>query len=182
LPSTAGVLLARFLAPPRGIEGRHGHVAGDVAMHLGQLDAVGEGLEHGEDLRSADHGSRARPGQREGAVHVVRHLRAFRPPVAAARQHDVAASGEQAGQALEGLAAHDHRRAERQRLEALQVLGEVPGQRAVAPDHAIAGARDDQDDSLLGQFCSVRAELVEALPLVANQREGQPFDKLRASG
>ena len=68
------------------------------------------------------------------------------PPGGSARQHDVAPPGQRRGEALERLAAHHHRPAERQRLEPAEVGGQVPGQPAVAPDHAIGGARQHERD------------------------------------
>src|SRR3546814_5037548 len=51
--------------------------------------------------------------------------------------YDVTAAGEKAGQAVERLAAHDHRRAAGDALEMPKVGGEVPGELAVLADHAI---------------------------------------------
>src|SRR3546814_5307555 len=64
-------------------------------------------------------------------------LRAFSLPIGSPRQHDVTAAGEKAGQAVERLAAHDHRRAAGDALEMPKVGGEVPGELAVLADHAI---------------------------------------------
>src|SRR3546814_9285777 len=44
------------------------------------------------------------------------------------------------------LAAHDHRRAHGQRLEAPEIGRKPPRQRAVTPDHAIVGTGEDEDD------------------------------------
>ena len=65
---------------------------------------------------------------------------------AIAGQDDVAPPREQPGQAFEGLAPHDHRAAHGQRLEALEVAGDVPRQLVVAADDAVDGARDDDGD------------------------------------
>ena len=70
----------------------------------------------------------------------------WRGPAAVAGQDDVPAARQQPGQAVEGLAAHHHRAAHGQRLEALEVGGDVPWQAVVLADHAIAGAGDDDDD------------------------------------
>ena len=53
---------------------------------------------------------------------------------------------EQARQALEGLAPHDHRLAHGERLEALEIGGQVPGQLAFMADRTVRGAGVDQDN------------------------------------
>src|SRR3546814_15048133 len=55
-------------------------------------------------------------------------------------------SGQWCWKAVEGLAAHDHRRAHGQRLEPSEIGGQPPRKPALATDHAIVGARDDEDD------------------------------------
>jgi hypothetical protein len=114
-------------------------------MHLGQLDPPGSVEEQREHLRPADH-RRVAAGERQGIVHRMRHLRALCAPGRIAGQHDVAAARQQAGQTLERPPAHDHRAAHGLRLEALEVRRQVPGQRAVPPDHAIVGARQVDRD------------------------------------
>src|SRR3546814_10322413 len=78
------------------------------------------------------------------------HTTLFRSgrPIEIARQDDVAATGERRGEALEGLAAHDHRPPHRQRLEALEIGGKVPRQLPVAADHTVFGAREHQRDHI----------------------------------
>ena len=64
---------------------------------------------------------------------------------------------EEAVQAVEGLAAHHHRLAHGQRLEALEVGGQAPGQIALIADRAIGGAGIDQDDfGVHGSACPTR--------------------------
>ena len=74
------------------------------------------------------------------------NLHSVRVPIRIAGEDDVAPPGEQAGKALEGLAAHDHRRAHGHFLEVPEVGRDVPGKGAVLADHAIVGAGDDEDD------------------------------------
>ena len=50
-------------------------------------------------------------------------------------EDDVTPAGKRSGETLEGLAPHHHRLAHGQRLEALEVGGEVPGKLAVDADH-----------------------------------------------
>src|ERR1700748_777621 len=55
------------------------------------------------------------------------------------RHHDVVASGQWTAQRQEGLAAHHHRLASRERLEALQVGLEPPGNRIFGGAPALFG-------------------------------------------
>ena len=91
--------------------------------------------------------------KRQRFVDGVRDFRARRVPRAIARQHDVPPPGKQARQAVERLAAHDHDAAHGQRLEALEVGRDVPRQRAVAADHAVLRAGDDEGDGGLAIAC-----------------------------
>ena len=69
-----------------------------------------------------------------------------RPPVGIAREDDMPPSRQEPGQAVERLAAHDQHAAHGQRLEPLEIGGDVPRQPAILADHAVAGAGDDQGD------------------------------------
>ncbi len=133
---------------PEAAVARIGHrrVAVDLGQHLGQFDPLGKGQPKPEDFRPADDADVVRRGQRKRLRQRVRDLRAFGPPLAIPRDDDVAALGQQARKAVEGLAAHHHRGAERQPLEALEVLREVPGQGSVASDDPVPRAGDDQLD------------------------------------
>ena len=68
---------------------------------------------------------------------VVPNFRALGPPRGIAGQHDMAAAGEQAGQRFEGLAAHHHRLVHGQRLEPLEVGGQVPGHAPIFANGAV---------------------------------------------
>jgi hypothetical protein len=138
------MFLAERLAP-RGVERRHGGVAGDVGMDLGQLDAARERQEQSVDLGPADHRNLAVTRQRQRLIHRMDGFGPFRLPVRIARQHDMPPARQRARKALEGLAAHDHRLAHGQRLEALEVGRDVPGQPALAPDRAVGGAGVDEE-------------------------------------
>src|SRR3954471_21901257 len=76
----------------------------------------------------------------------MRDLGALRLPPAIARNNDVTTARENPRQTVEGLPAHDHDAAHRQRLEALEVRGDVPRQLAVLADDAVLRTRDDQGD------------------------------------
>lgn len=77
---------------------------------------------------------------------IVNDFRALGPPRAIACEYDMPAPRQQARQALEGLASHDHRCSHGQRLEPLEVGRKVPRQLAVAPNYAISCARYDKRD------------------------------------
>src|SRR3546814_13775350 len=66
--------------------------------------------------------------------------------VGIAGEGDVAAPFEHRGQAVEGLAPHDHRAAHGELLEAAEVGGQVPRHLAAGADHAVGGAGEDQRD------------------------------------
>jgi hypothetical protein len=76
----------------------------------------------------------------------MRDLDALGMPAGIAGQHDMAAARQEPRQALERPAAHDHRRAHGEPLEASEILGNAPGHAAVPADHAILGAGDDEGD------------------------------------
>ena len=68
-----------------------------------------------------------------------------------AGQHQVQTAGQGAQrQAFPGLAPHQARLADGDGLETLQVAAQTPGQIAVAADHAVTPARDDQGNHGLG--------------------------------
>ena len=106
-------------------------------VDFGQLDPFGERHENVEDRSAADDRDVTFSCLRDRFLDRTDDFRAGRIPALLARQHDMAAAGQEAGQALEGLAAHDHRLAHGQRLEALEIGGKVPGQGPVLADRAI---------------------------------------------
>jgi hypothetical protein len=59
---------------------------------------------------------------------------------------DDLASGQEAADRLESLAAHDERLAHRRRLESLEVARKPPEKPVVAADHAVARDSGDQDE------------------------------------
>ena len=131
----------------RGVPGiRPKRVPLDVFKHFGELDPVGKRQEQGEDVRTADHGHWIGSGQLDCIVEAAGGFRARREPVPVAGHDDVTAPGKKAGKAIESAPAHDHRTAHGQRLEALEVGGDVPRQLTGAADHAIASASDDDGD------------------------------------
>ena len=139
-------LAQRF--PPRTILSRVGYerVAVTVFEDLGQLDPVCGRQEQSEDIRAADYGNRLSRRQAQRLVHVMSDLRARSLPVGVPGKDDVAPARKQARQAFERLSAHHHDAAHRQRLEALEVSGKVPGQLAAASDNAVSCASEDKGD------------------------------------
>ncbi len=135
--------------PPRRVGIRDHGVAGGVEMHFGQFNAVGVGQIELIDLCPADHHGGRTAREAKGGGDVMRDFCPLPAPASVAGEDDVATAGQQAGQAVECLAAHDHRVTEGQRLEMLEVCGQPPRQPPVLADHAIVGAGEDEDDFLL---------------------------------
>ena len=133
---------------PHAFQLRQHGVAFELFMHFGKFDAGGELHGSGIDLRPADHENLVRLARlRDGVLQRMRRHRAIRRPVRLAGDHDVGATGQRLfGQRVPGLAAHHNGIAHGQRLEALQVLGNAPGNAAILADDAILGGCDNQCD------------------------------------
>src|SRR6202035_1848749 len=56
-----------------------------------------------------------------------------------AAQDQIAPAGQRLADRLEGPPSHQHRLAERDDLEVLQIIGQMPGQPAAPADHAVVG-------------------------------------------
>src|SRR6185295_15400552 len=65
-------------------------------------------------------------------------------PVRVARHHQARAARQRLPDRLERLAPHQHRLAHRERLEAFEVIGQMPRHGIVAPDDAVARHRHDE--------------------------------------
>ncbi len=113
---------------------------------MGELDTVGQRQEGAIDFGPADHGDMRRIGDADCLGDAARALGAVVGPCLVAGQDDMPPTVEQAGQAVEGLAPHDHRQSHGETLEAPQIGRQMPGQRAVATNRAIGGAGQDKDD------------------------------------
>jgi hypothetical protein len=87
--------------------------------------------------------------QLQRLLEAVRHQRAVGVPAGLARDDDVGAAGqrpEARRDRVPGLAAHDHRVAERGALEERHVLRQLPQQVVVVADDAVARhGRDERD-------------------------------------
>ena len=90
------------------------------------------------------------PASRSALFDIARDLGALGAPAGVARQDDMPPAGKQPGQAFERLSPHDHRAAHGQRLEPLEVGGDVPGHGPAAADHAVLRACDDEGDGRPG--------------------------------
>ena len=121
-----------------------------------------------------------RTGQINRLLGIVRDFCSVGSPGSIAGQHDVPTPGKQAWQALEGLAAHDHRCSHRQCLEPLEVGRKVPRQRAVAPDHAVlARATTIVICGLFIALCRCRVVLPSALMRFMTEGEAQLIEAAR---
>jgi hypothetical protein len=78
--------------------------------------------------------------------HRMRDFGAVFFPFGIARQNNVASAIQQAGQAVKGLAPHNHGPAFGYLFEMPQVCGEMPRHAAIFPDDSIGGAGEDKDD------------------------------------
>ena len=103
-----------------------------------------------ENLRAADDGDGLVPGQRQRLVHAVRDLGALGATSSGSRVRTMwRRPGSRPGRLSKVVPAHDHDAAHGEPFEALEVGGDVPGQGAVAPDHAVGRPGDDQGDRRL---------------------------------
>lgn len=139
------------------LEGREVSIAfvGVEDVREEEFGAVGE--EGFEDLGATDdeYGS----GDVEGGE-IGRGGDDFRPfgrSGEGAAEDEMPTAGEEAGEGLESLSAHEDRVIEGGPLEELQVFGEVPGEGAIAANDAIAGHGDDgfQLEEVSGQRSAV---------------------------
>ena len=153
-PVRGVVRLARDLGEVGGIDRREQRVAVDVEIDLREQEGIRDGKRLPVDLCSSDHEYGVLAGEAvESLRERARALGAFRRPGFVARDDDVAPPGQRAEArraASPRSSPHDDRRARRGSLEVRQVLGQAPGDAAVAPDHAVAGDRGDDSDGHAG--------------------------------
>ena len=122
-------------------------VAADVEGHDGDLDAVREREERPVDLSPADDPGVAVADEPERLVDPVHDERARGLEPGRPGEHDVVAAGqrpEPGRQRRPRRAAHDHRVPAGEVAEVGHVLGDVPRQRAVAPDDPGGGLGPDE--------------------------------------
>jgi hypothetical protein len=125
-------------------------VAIDFGNHFRQLDLVRERFEQFENCRAADYRDGSCSRGSDSAVDVMNHVDALDLPFRVVSHDDMLPTGENAGEAVEGLAAHDHRAAHGQLLEAPEIARNVPGKHPILADHAIDGAGKDDGDRRVG--------------------------------
>ena len=140
------MILARHDLPVGGIGIGDGRIARGFDRNLGQFDPRRERQEQIVDFGAADHHRLRRIGKAQRFLDAGDGFGAFLLPARVAGEDDVAPPLQHRGQAVEGLAPHDHRAAHGKLFEAAQVGGQVPGNLAARTDHAIGGACKDQRD------------------------------------
>lgn len=149
----SGCACMRFLAeyvPVLPFEVRKFGVAVDILIDEGQVQPVGAGQGLAVDFTAADDEDFVDPvffgdfgGLVDGLVDGFDEDGAFTGGFAAA-DHDMGAARQGfAAQRVPGLAAHDHRLAHGGALEMFEILGNVPRDFVVFPDHMVPGHRDN---------------------------------------
>jgi len=100
----------------------------------------------GVDFAAADHAQRCAVRVRDGVVQRMHYGLPRERCGSGACQYEIQASRQRTADRERGLATHQYRLAERQRLEPLQVIRQVPGHRARAADRAVAVERRDKNN------------------------------------
>ncbi|MNI69633.1 hypothetical protein D3C73_1253960 [compost metagenome] len=136
-------------------------------IHPGQVQITGLVQQLAEDLATADDAqfagalafcNRFRLVQRGHRTHALeRHL-------AAAGQHQVGPPRQHAADRFGGLAPHQDRLAQGQRLEVLEVVRQVPGHGIALADAAIAIQRNDHREFHLSGYNSLKIFIAALRP------------------
>jgi len=151
MPGIGRMRLARHDRPPRVIEARKKSIGAlDRGVDMGQIHARGERQAQRIHLAATDHAQLActfLSGQPQRFIHRRNRLHARERHPSRARQHQVAPSGQRTTQRRGGLAPHQHRLAQRERLEALEVIGQPPRQLTTTADGVSPVQRRDQHQS-----------------------------------
>src|SRR3954469_18492765 len=147
-PVCRRVSLALALSPARAVVLGKRHIPFVVAMDLGQHEPGCARQRLGKQLLATDDERDALAStQRQCGVERAGHGGSGRFVARGARHDDVVASRERlAIQRFPRFSSHDHGMAERQALEVLKVLREMPRQATLATDDAIGGHRGDEID------------------------------------
>ena len=131
--------------------------AADGRVHERLVHHVHERHREPIDFRAANHADfRHIPGRGKRRLERRHDGRAFELQPRLPRHHDVVPAGQRPPDRVPGPASHDDRLAERQALEALQVLGQAPGQASFAPDATEFVRRDDDRDEHQGSATAGR--------------------------
>src|SRR5215212_1119882 len=147
-------MVAASRLPESGaIEIREHGIALRSRMDLGEVDPAdlrqGERVDLGAARNRHRVGSHAlceRLARLDGLWPTQRDANAFGLKCGIAREHDRLPPRQRPADGLEGLAPHDHRLPPGEIPEAPQIGLEPPEQPVVAPDHAIVGHGDDEDE------------------------------------
>ena len=167
----------RELAPREQVV--NGYASPSVALDLGEVEALRERHGEGVDLCAADHeGFAARFHRGERGIQRMDYGAAGRGPVGRARNHDIVAAGKRRPDRLEGLSSHDDRVAQREPLEAPQVLGQPPGHGVVTADGAVPGQGGDEGDAGGVAHRAIVLKVVELSAVLPQKSEGKALDSL----
>src|SRR5690606_2729252 len=99
------------------------------------------------------------PGSSKCRIEVMAYRHAIRSIIRLPRDHDMRASRQRPGKGLELLAPHDHRFAHGGLLEPGEIGWDVPGNRLVGPDDAVAG--DGGNEGGLGHSRGITRPCIE---------------------
>jgi hypothetical protein len=116
----------------------------DVGMHQGQMDAARQRQALPVDLGTADDHQGIAAGEGTCLLHGADHPGVARRELRRAAHDDVGSLRQGLAYRFIGLAAHQHRLADGQRLEMPQIRRQVPGQPVAASDDVVFGRRDHQ--------------------------------------
>jgi hypothetical protein len=141
------VVLARHFHPPRWIDGREMGISRHGGVHPGQVQ-IG-GLVHGQaiDFAATNDAQLLCPRiacSLQRLLDRSHRLHALERHLATAGQHQVQAARQGATERLRGPAPHQDRLADGQRLEALEIVRQLPWQVVVTTDTVPGVERSDQ--------------------------------------
>ncbi len=124
-------------------------IARVVRLDVGDEQGVHVGQKCQVNFRTADDECLAGLGDDLAEIFWgVDHLRTGMTPTAIAGKHDVLTLRQGSADGVEGLSAHDDGVAAGGFFEKREVIGQVPGQGAIAADDAVRGHGNDADKSM----------------------------------
>src|ERR1022692_2610970 len=148
MPRIGPVLQPLELAPAGNIPWREIHIPGDVAVHARQIKPRRYRQRLLIHRCAADNAWRRSAGyQRASRLDARPGLDALGKREPPAGQHEIATPRQRLADRFEGAPSHEHRLAERDGLEMLQIVGKMPGQRAAAANDTIVRHSNNQRDA-----------------------------------